>query len=139
MKNLKGAAHIFTAKMSYTLSLEVNTLEKFSKLMQFCSENNIAIPSAASNPFKPVELNREKRTPSQAYVNFCGAENLNKKGEVSEQDIYDTIVRYTSIFNLVMSDGSIKLDEALQAALGTDKSRMYEHELLSVIPKVLKH
>ena len=120
--------------MSYPVTVELNSLEQFSKLMQFCTENGIYVGPQPANPFKPAALSRENKKPSHAYASFCGAENLNRLGLTNEQSVYDAIVRYTS--NRVLSDGSIQLDAPLQAALHTDKARIYEHELLSLIPKI---
>jgi hypothetical protein len=133
VKFKKGLPSFFTS-MSYPVTVEVNSLEQFSKLMQFCTENGIYIGSQPANPFKPAALSRENKKPSPAFLSFCGAENLNRLGLTNEQSVYDMIVRYTT--KLVLSDGSIQLDAPLQAALQTDKTRIYEHELLSLIPKI---
>jgi hypothetical protein len=121
--------------MSYPVTALVNH-EQFSKLMQFCEENGIHVESVPTIPFKPAELSKEYKKPSQTYAWFCGAENLNREGNASEQSVYDTIIRYSSASNLTRANGSIRLDEPLQTALKTDRTNVYDHELLSLVSKV---
>jgi hypothetical protein len=122
--------------MSYPVTVEVNNLEQFSKLMQFCTENSIYIGPQPTNPFKVAALSRENKKPSATYAWFCGSENLNRNGLTNEHEVYNTILMYTSASKLVNSDGSIQLNDTLQTALKCEKTRIYEHELLSLIPNI---
>jgi hypothetical protein len=122
---------------SYRVSLGVNTPEKLSKLLQFCEENGIYMEPLPENPLKLIQLSREKKYPKKSFASFCGPEHLNRQGQTSEQGIYDTIMMYAEALKLIKPDGSIRLNDALQTSLGTEKNQLYPHEVAVLIPTLL--
>jgi hypothetical protein len=112
-----------------TFTLTVNAPDKYSRLIAFCLENGIQCDPLKGGTFKEIILDTVKRKPTQEYSEFCGKENLNRFGLVSEKDVYDTVMRYLSSFGLIQPDQTLQFDAKLQAALKTDRTRFYQHEL----------
>lgn len=112
-----------------TLNVTVTTPEKYSSLIAFCMENGIHCDLPKDLAFKEIILDAVKRKPTREYSDFCGKENLNRLGLVSERDVYNTVMWYVITFNLIHHDQTIQFDKSLQEAFKTDRNRFYQHEL----------
>lgn len=119
-----------------SIKLELNSPEKYVRLLEFCNENGIYMPPMTSEPFRPVFLNTERRKVTPAFKSFCGPENLLKDGTTTEENAYHTVMRYVSVFKLQTPDATIHFNKALKEAFQTDQSRFYEHEICKMISEV---
>ncbi|NBV77593.1 hypothetical protein EBR66_05525 [bacterium] len=113
---------------SFKLVIEVGTPEKFSKLMQFCSENGIYVPPVPANPFQEIQLDTTKRTPTPEYKHFYGSAWLNKDGKTSVANVYDSLKEYAKNHKLLNEDGSIHLTAEMKVAYKTERNRVYPHD-----------
>jgi len=117
--------------MAYdTVTIKLDTLEKYSLLVAFCRENLISIESIEQD--KPEFSNREKRAPRSPFKSFCGPENLNRQGLLAEEDVYRVLMRYAKSRNLLMPKGRIQLNQALKDAFAVDVG---ESDIQSLIQK----
>jgi len=114
---------------SVKVLVEVGTPEKFSKLMEFCSENGIFVPPVPGNPFQRVYLDPTKRRPTAEFKAFCGPSWMTRDGTISVLDVHSLILDYARVHKLVNQDGSINLPPQLKEALRTDRNRVYRHDL----------
>jgi hypothetical protein len=114
---------------SVKVLVEVGTPEKFSKLMEFCSENGIFVPPVPANPFQRIYLDTTKRTPTAEFKAFCGPSWMTRDGTISVLDVHSLILDYARVHKLVNQDGSIDLPPQLKEALRTDRNRVYRHDL----------
>ena len=114
---------------SVKVIVEVGTPEKFSKLMQFCSENGIFVPPVPANPFQRLYLDTRKRKPTAEFKAFCGPSWMTRDGTISIADVHSLIKDYARVHLLVNEDGSINLPPQLKEALRTERNRVYPHDL----------
>jgi hypothetical protein len=114
-----------------SLTVQVETEEKYTALLEFCRDNRIAMEG--SNPYVPVFLDRTKKLPTSSFKHFCGSENLDKNGMLTEEDVYQVIMRYSKVFNLILPDGTIQLDKAMKSGFQTDMPRIRDYEILGLI------
>ena len=116
----------------FMLEIGINTPEKLTLLLKFCSDNGIYVPPLLNNPFKPICLDTEKKIPTVIYKEFCGSENLTNAGTTSVADVSNFIRHYAEVQRLINPDGSIELPKNMQEAFNTEKSRFYPHEIASL-------
>ena len=114
---------------SVKVIVEVGTPEKFTKLMEFCSENGIFVPPVPANPFQRVYLDTKKRVPTAEFKAFCGPSWMTRDGTISIADVHSLIKDYARSHLLVNQDGSINLPPQLKEALRTERNRVYPHDL----------
>jgi len=114
---------------SVKVVVEVGTPEKFTKLMEFCSENGIFVPPVVANPFQRVHLDTTKRIPTAEFKAFCGPSWMTRDGTISVRDVHNLIQDYAKVHLLVNQDGSIDLPPQLKQALRTERNRVYPHDL----------
>jgi len=121
------------ASFPLSLSIQLETQEKYVALLEFCSDNSIPIESG--EPYVPVFMEKTKKKPTAAFKFFCGSQNLTKEGLTTEEEVYNTTMRYAKAFNLLLPDGTIKLNKALQDAFQTDMARVRSYEILGLVVK----
>lgn len=119
------------ASTPLSLTLHLETQEKYMALLEFCRDASIAIESG--EPYVPTFLEKTLKRPTAAFKFFCGSENLTKEGLTTEEDVYNIIMRYAKRFNLILADGTIKLNKAMQDAFKTDALRIRPYEILGLI------
>jgi hypothetical protein len=117
---------------SVKVVVEVGTPDKFSKLMQFCSENGIYVQPVAANPFQAIELDTTKRKPTEEYNNFFGQPWLNKDGMTSLANVYTSLKEYAKRHKLLNEDGSMNLSPELKQAFRTERNCVYPHDFPSL-------
>jgi hypothetical protein len=121
------------ASYPLSLTLQVDSEEKYTALLEFCRDARIAMES--SNPYVPTFSDQRKKRPTSSFKHFCGSENLDKNGMLTEEDVYQFILRYTKVFNLMLPDGTIQLDKAMKSGFQTEAPRIRDYEILGLIIK----
>lgn len=115
------------------VTLNLPTPEKYCMLVEFCAQNGIPIEPVEQ--VKPEFPSKEKRKPTAAFKAFCGPENLNRQGLLTEEGAYMVVIRYATRFNLVMPDGRIVLNPALKGAFATDMTHVSDKEMRAFIQR----
>jgi hypothetical protein len=111
--------------------MRLETQEKHMALLEFCRDSAIGIETG--EPYVPTFLEKAPKKPTAAFKFFCGPENLTKEGLTTEEEVYHIIMRHVKAFNLLLPDGTIKLDRAMQDAFRTDMARLRSYEILGLI------
>jgi len=119
-----------------SICLEVNNPVKYTKLLNFCTENGIYFPQIVSNPFTPLFLDSLPKLPSKSFKHLCGVEWLRSDGKISAENAYTFLLHYVKVTRLLQTDGSIDINPELRELFGTDKHRIYNYELPGLIGKV---
>jgi hypothetical protein len=115
------------------VTLNLPTPEKYCMLLEFCRQNDIPIePVEQAKPEFPM---KEKRKPTAAFKAFCGPENLNRQGLLTEEDAYMVLMRYATRFNLMLPHGRIVLNAALKDAFVTDMTHVSDKEMRAFIQR----
>ncbi len=121
-----------------TVQVQLANPEQLTALLTFCSTHGLTYQLPAAVSFAPTVFDRQLRKPTPALKDLCGPEWLSPKGMISAAETYRFLRNYIRIHNLQGADGTIHLNEHLQAALGAGvPSVLLPHQLVELPGKLL--